>query len=112
MRRKDSEWIENFCSQEKKYPRVLVNHYPIIEEHPILRARHRLFGQKKIAELLRKGVIDLSICGHRHFYYTACNETGRGELCSGSVTKNGLMSEIEFKDNIFTFKKIFLNRQD
>lgn len=112
MRRKDSEWIENFCKQEKKYPRILVNHYPIIEEHPVLRARHRLFGQKKIAELLKSGVIDLSICGHRHFYYTDCDSTGRGELCSGSVTKNGLMSEIEFKDNVFTFNKIFLNKQD
>lgn len=112
VRKKDADRIENFCSQEKKYPRILINHYPIIEEHPFLRFRHSLFGQKKILELLKNKSIDLSICGHRHFYYTACDETGRGELCSGSVTKNALMSEIEFKDDAFNFKKIYLNKQD
>ena len=110
VRKKDSEKIEEICKAEKKFPRVLINHYPIIEKHPLLRFRHRLYCQGKIAELLKKGVIDLSICGHRHFYYTDCNESGRGEICSGSVTKNGLMSEIEYKDDAFNFKKIYLNQ--
>lgn len=110
VRKKDSEKIEEICKAEKKFPRVLINHYPIIEKHSLLRFRHRLYCQGKIAELLKKGVIDLSICGHRHFYYTDCNESGRGEICSGSVTKNGLMSEIEYKDDAFNFKKIYLNQ--
>ena len=112
VKKRDSEWIENFCSQEKKCPRIIVNHYPLIEDHPFLRMRHRLFCQKKIVDLLKNKSIDLSICGHRHFYYTKCDETGRGELCSGSVTKNALMSEIEFKDDKFTFKKIYLNKEE
>ena len=110
VRKKDSQWIENFCRQEKKYPRVLVNHYPIIEEQPLWRMRHRLYFQKNIEELIRNKSIDLSICGHRHFYYTKCDESGRGELCSGSVTKNALMSEIEFKDDNFSFKKVYLEK--
>lgn len=108
--KKDSDWIKNFCSQEKKYPRVLVNHYPIIEKHTLLRMRHCLYGQSEILKLLESGSIDLSICGHRHFYYTKCDETGRGEICSGSVTKNALMSEIDFNDNMFNFKKIYLEK--
>lgn len=110
VRRADSDRIVEICGNEKKYPRILVNHYPIIEDHPVLRFRHRLYGQKKIEELLRNGSIDLSVCGHRHFYYTKCDETGRGEICSGSVTKNALMSEIEFIDNKFFFKKIYLEK--
>ena len=109
--RRDSEWIEDFCKQEKKYPRVLVNHYPIIEKHPLLRFRHRLYCQGTIERLLKNGSIDLSICGHRHFYYTDCDETGRGEICSGSVTKNALMSGIEFVDDKFIFEKIYLKGQ-
>lgn len=110
VRKKDSERIEEICSAEKKYPRILVNHYPVIEEQPFLRMRHRLYGQKNIEKLLKEKSIDLSICGHRHFYYTKCDENGCGEICSGSVTKNALMSEIDFIDNKFIFKKVYLEK--
>ena len=63
MRKKDSDRIEEFCRAEKKYPRILVNHYPVIEEQPLLRMRHRLYRQKNIEKLLKDKVIDLSICG-------------------------------------------------
>ena len=41
----DSAWVERVCAEPKTMPRILLSHYPMIEEHPILRMRHRLFGQ-------------------------------------------------------------------
>ncbi|MDD5698961.1 MAG: metallophosphoesterase [Victivallaceae bacterium] len=97
-------------SAAKVKPRILVSHYPIIEDHPVWRWRHRLFGQEEIVRMLADGRLDLSLCGHVHFPYKKVNERGRGENCAGSVTRNGVFSEIEYDQNndIFTFKEIHL----
>lgn len=110
VKKEDSKFIEDYCAQPKANPRVLVNHYPIIEDHPILRLRHSLLGQKQIKKLLESHEIDLSLCGHVHKNYSKCDEHGRGEYCSGSVTKNGVFSEIIYDDvtKDFTFKNINL----
>ena len=91
-------------------PRILVSHYPMIEEHPLLRTRHRLFGQKKILELMKSREIDLSLCGHVHKPYLKVDSTGRGECCAGSVTRNGSMVEIDYspESRNFTFHTINL----
>lgn len=99
------------CAQEKTKPRILVSHYPVIEDKPILRARHRLFGQAEIVKMLADGRLDLSLCGHVHYPYRKLDERGRGENCSGSVTRNGAFSEIEYNpsNDVFTFKEIVLD---
>lgn len=103
-------FLELHCDKNKHCPRILVGHYPIIEEHPVLRVRHRLFGQKKVVEMLKDGRIDLSLCGHVHKPYRHVDDFGRGESCAGSVTRNGTMTEIEYveKDDNFKFKQIVL----
>ena len=99
------------CSAEKSKPRILISHYPLIEDHPILRTRHRLFGQKEIVAMLADGRLDLSLCGHVHRPYKKVDERGRGESCAGSITRNGAFSEIEYNQtsDIFTFKEILLD---
>lgn len=92
----DNLWIKDLCNQEKKRPRILVTHYPLFEDHPVLRTRHRLFGQKDILKLLEAGSIDLALCGHVHKPYCRVDENGHGENCAGSVTRNGVMSLIEY----------------
>ncbi len=92
---RDSDRLEEICSEVKRMPRVLVSHYPMIESHPIFRMRHRLFGQKRILELMRSGKIDLSLCGHVHRHHLEVDEQGHGECCAGSVTRNGTMVEID-----------------
>lgn len=92
---RDSEYLDRVCSAPKRGPRVLLSHYPMFEEHPILRMRHRLFGQKRILELMKEGKIDLSLCGHVHRPYLKVDERGRGESCAGSVTRNGSMVEVD-----------------
>lgn len=106
----DSAWVERVCAEPKRMPRILLSHYPMIEEHPILRMRHRLFGQGRILELMKAGAIDLSLCGHVHKPYLKVDGEGRGECCAGSVTRNGSMVEIDWspESRAFSFRTIQL----
>ncbi len=107
---RDVKLIEQFCAQPKLRPRVLVSHYPMYEDHPVLRVRHRLFGQNKIIELLQNGNLDLSLCGHVHKPYLHDFGHGAFECCAGSVTRNGTLVEIDYDENAkkfeFSTKKI------
>lgn len=96
--------------EEKTGLRIIVGHYPLIEEHPILRIRHRLWGQERVLKLLLNKQIDVSLCGHVHLPYEKVDKTGRGEYCAGSVTRNGCISEITYEQDkdIFSMKKISL----
>ena len=104
----DSRRIEEWCAAPKTGPRILLSHYPMTEPHPVLRIRHRLFGQKKVLELMKNGSIDLVLCGHVHKPYLRVDASGRGECCSGSVTRNGVMTEIEVSSSGFKFKTVEL----
>ena len=106
--RRDAEFIRRRCRLPKAGPRILLSHYPMIEHHPILRMRHRLFGQRPILELMHEKAIDLSLCGHVHKPYLEVDDSGRGECCAGSVTRNGTMVEIDYSDDRFTFRTVTL----
>ncbi len=106
----DQAFIAEACRGPHERPRILVNHYPIFEDHPILRTRHRLFGEKAVRELIEAGVLDLSLCGHVHSPYRRVDGTGRGENCAGSVTRNGSMVEIEYEpaEDVFRYRTVEL----
>lgn len=106
--REDSRFIEGLCQEPKHCPRILVGHYPLLEEHPLLRTRHRLFGQKRLVELLHDGGLDLSLCGHVHKPVLKVDERGRGESIAGSISCNGSCSLIEYdsKRDLFSFQRI------
>jgi 3',5'-cyclic AMP phosphodiesterase CpdA len=105
------DFLLEHCAEPKTKPRVLIGHYPIIEDYPILRIRHRLLGQKEVVKMLEDGRIDLSLCGHVHKSYRKLDYRGRGESCAGSVTRNATMSEVEYVKNedIFKFRTIELD---
>ena len=106
----DAEYIREVCRLEKSSPRVLISHYPMIEHHPFLRVRHRLFGQEPLLQLMRSGAIDVSLCGHVHKPYLEVDEAGHGECCAGSVTRNGSMVEIDCDPATgrFSYKTVML----
>ena len=109
MSKADSAELEKWCAAPKERPRLLLSHYPMTEENPLLRIRHRLFGQKRIVELMRVHAIDLVLCGHIHNPYLKVDASGRGECCAGSVTRNGSMTEIEVApDGRASFRKIVI----
>ncbi len=85
-------------------PRILVGHFPLIERHPVARFRKRLWGQRNLAQKLRTGLIDVSLCGHVHEAYSSLDATGRGEICAGSATKHRRFSVIEYRpdSDVFT----------
>lgn len=109
LSRSDSGYIEKWCAEPKTKPRILLSHYPMTEDHPLLRLRHRLFGQGRVVELMRGHAIDLVLCGHIHKPYLKVDADGRGECCAGSVTRNGSMVEIEVAlDGRSAFRRIEL----
>ena len=81
----------------------MVAHYPLIDPHPILRVRHRLFGEKRALKLLNEKKIDLMLAGHVHSPRLTLDDTGRGECVAGSVTRNSIMFEINYDEEKKTF---------
>ncbi len=106
----DAAYFRRHCESPKTRPRILLSHYPMIEEHPVLRLRHRLFGQQPILDLMHSGAIDLTLVGHVHRPYLKVDADGHGECCAGSVTRNGSMVEIDcdVEHSTFKFKTIEL----
>lgn len=110
MTKNTSDFVVNYCALPKERPRIIIGHYPLIEEHPLLRFRHSMRGQRKVVALLHEQQIDISLCGHIHQPFAKIDAGGRGEYSSGSVTRNGTISEIEYfaEENIFKHRQINL----
>ncbi len=111
LSKSSSDFVVKECAGKKERPRILVGHYPIWEDHPWLRLRHRLWGEQEVFKLLRSGSIDLSLCGHVHRPYAKIDVRGRGEICAGSVTRNGCVSEITYDTgkDVFVWENVFLD---
>ena len=111
LKKQSCKFIESACAENNDMPKILISHYPMTEEHPLLRMRHRLFGQKKVLELMAQKKLDLVLCGHVHKPYLKVDAQGRGECCAGSVSSNGSMVEIDcnVSKRIFRFTTIPLN---
>ena len=105
LKKATAAFVKTFCAADQQRPRIIVGHYPLIEDHPWRRVRHRLWGQKEIVELLQQKAIDISLCGHVHKPYTVLDETGRGEICAGSITRNDVVSELCFDERSSTFSQ-------
>jgi len=106
---KTEEFVINWAnSQTINKPKVLVSHYPLIEDHPVKRFRHKLYGEKNILKELISGKIDLSICGHVHCPTPRINDLGRGEIVVGSITRNECFAMIDYntKLDVFSYKKM------
>lgn len=110
MNRQTSDFLLEQCSngQRGTNPKILIGHYPLNEDHPILRCRHRLFGEKEALRLLNEKRIDLSLCGHVHKPEIRIDDTGRGEIIAGSITRNHCLAQIEYMEdeNRFTYEKV------
>ena len=106
MRPEEISAIERWCSAPHDRPRILVSHYPMTEDHPLLRIRHRLFGNRPILELMDKKAIDLVLCGHIHKPYLKVDADGRGECCAGSVTSNRSFFEIDVTPSKISFRRV------
>ncbi len=108
MSKKNQSFILNWAKEKKGKPKILVEHYPLIEEHPFLRCRHKLWNEKKVLNALINKDIDLSLCGHVHWPTARVDERGRGEIIIGSATANKCFALIEYdeKQDLFKYNKL------
>ena len=111
MSKQNSDYILKWAESDTKRPKILVDHYPLIEKHTLIRCRHRLYGEKKVLSALRNKKIDLSICGHVHYPIADIDDRGRGEIVAGSITANRSFALIEYneKEDYFKYNRIFVN---
>ena len=112
MKKNTVDYVYNWIKQKNSKPKILVGHYPLQEEHSILRFRHKLWGHKKILNELQGENLDLSICGHVHSAAADIDDAGRGEIIVGSVTRDACGAQIEYDstNNVFTYSKIDLTK--
>ena len=91
-------------------PLICTGHFPLTTQASLLNMRRRLYGAAGAAGLLKEGIIDLSLCGHIHKPYELLNETGRGEIVAGSLTKTGAFAEITYDSDTdkFSLRRIAL----
>ena len=110
MKKNTVDYVYNWIKQKSSKPKILVGHYPLREEHSFLRFRHKLWGQKKILDELQRKTLDLSLCGHVHSAKADIDDTGRGEIIIGSVTRDacGALIEYDCTNNTFIYNKIDL----
>ncbi|HJO96136.1 MAG TPA: metallophosphoesterase [Victivallales bacterium] len=108
MNNETIEYVLNWLENNMSGPNILVGHYPLIEDHPIMRFRHKLWGHKQILAALKSKRIDLSLCGHVHHPHARLDKNGRGEIIIGSLTRNGCFALIEYdeKKDLFKYNKI------
>ena len=100
----DSQKLTELCELRGKRPRILVGHFPLKKKYDgLLEFRHKIYGHEKVETLLNDGNVDLSLCGHAHNTYMKINESGKGELCVGSITKNGEMLIVKYDRSSGTF---------
>ncbi len=99
-----SRKIEELCSEKKERPRIILGHFPLRKEYSLMGFRHKIYGQKKVVELLNSQQIDLSLCGHTHKCLYDIDGTGRGEITAGSITKTDDLNIIEYDKQQNSFK--------
>ena len=85
-------------------PMICAGHFPLLTGASIMNARRRLYGASGAAELLQDRIIDLSLCGHIHRPYEVLDESGRGEIVAGSLSKYGQLAEITYDSDTDRFR--------
>ncbi len=108
VRRADLAKVAQFCAEPKARQRILVNHFPLVEEHPWLRLRHRMLGQKALWKLVENGSIDLSLAGHVHRPHLRVDGAGHGECVAGSISANSraVLITSEPREGRFRFESL------
>ena len=104
----DIEVFEKWVNCNSTYAKVIIGHYPISYKYSKFDFRHRIYGHEYIRRALEDKKVDLSLCGHIHKKFTQIDNDGRGEICSGSLTRFAHLSEISFDLNYKNFKHKFI----
>ena len=85
---------------KKKRPTILVGHFPVKTARKSLGNRRGLRGPGRaiLRKLLDSGALDISLCGHEHTNEIAVDDSGRGEIRAGALTRTGDLNIIEYNN--------------
>ena len=99
-----SKAIEEICAVKGERPLIMLGHFPLRETYSPLDFRHKLYGQSKVLGLLNSQRIDLSLCGHTHKWLHDVDDSGRGEVVAGAITRTGDLNIIEYDQATDAFR--------
>jgi len=99
--------IMDSLREERELINIFIGHFPLRYQYGVGGFRHRMYGGRKIVELLDSRKIALSLCGHIHSGYADVDQGGYGEICAGSLTRFGKFVDIYFDESSHKFKHTF-----
>ena len=93
----DIQKIKQWTSEATNKKVILVGHYPLRNRlGHTLSQRRALENGDQLYDLLEKGKISVTLCGHIHAPFTRTEKSGSMEICAGSLTIGGRMSKLEY----------------
>ena len=103
-----TQWLAKEKGAREK--RVLVGHFPLRDPsgHP-LHWRRRLNGSNFLANALKQGQLDLSLCGHDHQPSLRRYENDAMEICAGSLTQHGRINVVDYSPQTGRFKQFWVD---
>lgn len=106
----DFEKIDQWCSEANGKPVVLIGHYPLKNSlgKPLAK-RRALKNAQGLVDLLEKGKITVSLCGHIHAAFKRQEASGSLEVCAGSLTIGGKLNKLEFDQKTSHFHQNWID---
>ena len=104
----DYEKIKSW-SEESKKPVILVGHYPLKNKAGEALAKKRaLENAELLSDLLEKGKISVTLCGHIHSAFVREEQSGSLEVCAGSLTIGGKLNKLEYNSETNSFSQSWI----
>ena len=93
---KDIEYFQKWINRDTNKKMVFTGHYPLLKSnHKPLPRRRRLHNSGSLLTALKKGQLDVAICGHIHTPFVREEDSGTMEICAGSLSVNGSINILD-----------------
>ena len=112
-----SDWqtvqVHLSAARERGDRRILLGHFPLRRrDGTVYGRRRRLLGAEPVYEALRRGEIDVALCGHDHTPFIRREAGGALEVCAGAITMHGRIGVLDYSVRTHEFKHFWVEVPD
>ena len=109
LKKEDFEKISKWVNESNGKPVILVGHYPLKNRHgEALSKKRAMENSELLSDLLEKGKISITLCGHIHSAFMREEPSGSLEVCAGSLTIGGKLNKLEFNSETNSFSQTWI----
>ena len=110
LKQEDFEKISGWISESQGKPVILIGHYPLKNHQgEPLKKKRALENAELLSDLLEKGKISVTLCGHIHTAFIREEQSGSLEICAGSLTIGGKLNKLEFNAKTKSFSHTWID---